>query len=446
MFVNREEEKKELSKILNSTSFEFAILYGRRRIGKTKLVLEMIKNQNHIYYLAVEKNNLSNFITVVAMRFPDILKLKEDWETILDFLKDRIHVLAIDEFQNLIKEDKSILSIFQRSIDTNLQNSTLKLFLLGSSISIISSEVLQYKGPLYGRKTFSRKIQPINFFDIGGFYSKIKFEDLAQIYGFADGIPFYLEKIQPPFWNWLENELMHPSFLKDEMDFILKYEFEDLGTYKIILEAIANGKTTVGEIKNYCKMQRTDISPYLTKLINTGFIYREVPMTESQISKMGRYYIKDQFVAFWFMYIYPNLSNIEEGIYHTRSIKINYSFYMGFVFEKICKQFISKAIKDGTFDYDKIGKWWYKDNEIDIVVMDDTQKKILFAECKWQDNVHAMDILRTLREKAALVQWHVKTRKEHYAIFAKSFRDKGNLGNNVFLFDSTDLEKILHQR
>jgi hypothetical protein len=442
MFVDRETEKAELARILGSKKFEFAVLYGRRRIGKTRLVLEVLKKHDHVYYLAVEKNNLPNFISTVAKKLPGILELRDDWEVVLDFLKDKTGALVIDEFQNLIKEDKATLALFQRAIDTNLKDSRLKLFILGSSVSMISSEVLEYQSPLYGRKTSSKKIQPIGFFDIAGFFPKSDLEERATIYGFADGIPYYLERIKGEFWDWLEHELAHPTFIKDELDFILKYEFEDLGTYKTILEAIAYGKTTVGEIKNYCRMQRTDISPYLSKLINTEFIYREVPITESAISKMGRYYIKDQFIAFWFKYIYPNLSAIEEGIYHAPDIKDAYPAYMGFAFEKICMQFMIRRIKNGAWSYTKTGKWWYQDNEIDLVAIDEKKAEVLFAECKWQDNVDAKAVLGKLKEKTLLVRWRNDKRTEKYAVFAKSFKDKRRLGDDVFLFDLNDLETM----
>ncbi|MEW6528980.1 MAG: ATP-binding protein [Candidatus Micrarchaeota archaeon] len=440
MFIDRETEKVELSKLMNSKKFEFGVLYGRRRIGKTRLILEVLKKTNYIYYLAVEKNNLPIFISTVAKKLPEALKLKENWEVVLDFLKNRTDALVIDEFQNLIKEDKTILSVFQRIIDTNLKNGRLKLFILGSSVSMISSHVLQYKSPLYGRKTMSKKIQTIGFFDINEFFPKSTIEERIMIYGFADGIPYYLEKIKGSFWEWLEGELAHPTFIKDELDFILKYEFEDLGTYKTILEAIAYGKTTIGEIKNYCKMQRTDISPYLSKLMDTEFIYREIPITDSILSKMGRYYIKDQFIAFWFKYIYPNLSSIEEGIYRVSNIKDIYSVYTGFVFEKICKQFIIRQIKKGKWSYVKIGKWWYKDNEIDIVAIDEKKSEVLFAECKWQDNVDANIVLEKLTEKIQCIQWRKRKRKEKYVIFAKSFIRKKKMGSDVLLYDLKDLE------
>src|SRR3990170_7240991 len=215
MFVDRKTECEELKRVLDARGFAFAVLYGRRRIGKTRLVLETLKGRNHVYYLAVEKENLRYFSAAVAQKFPKAKNFKEDWEVLLDFLKDNVAVLVIDEFQNLVKADKTVLSLFQRAIDTNLKNSELKLIALVSSVSMITSELLQYRSPLYGRRTYTKKVAAMSFFNIKGFFPKASAEELAEIYGFADGIPYYLEKIHPPFWVWLENELRSASFVKD---------------------------------------------------------------------------------------------------------------------------------------------------------------------------------------------------------------------------------------
>ena len=443
MFVNRIKEKKELEDVLSSDRFEFMILYGRRRVGKTTLVLEAIKKRSHIYYLAVEKNNIQHFISSAKSKYPQILNLKEDWEIILDYLKDKAEIIIIDEFQNMIKEDKKVLSIFQRLIDTNLKKSRLKLVLMGSSVSMISSEVLGYKSPLYGRKTISKKIRPMGFFDIAGFFPKVNLLELAQIYGFADGIPYYLEQIETPFWEWLDKELKEPRFIKDELNFIMRYEFEDLGTYKTILEAIANGKNTVGEIKDFANLSRTDISPYLSKLINTEFIERQVPLSEKTTSKKGRYFILDQFVAFWFRFIYQNRSAVEEGIYSAKNVRDHFNVYMGYVFEKICRQFLIKLIETEKMDYNQIGRWWHDEHEIDIVALSDDKKAVLFCECKWSENVDPVPLIKTLKEKSIHLRWNNKNRIEKFAVFAKSFKSKKGIGPDVLLFDLRDFEKFL---
>ncbi|MBD3249278.1 AAA family ATPase [Candidatus Woesearchaeota archaeon] len=434
-FKDRKRELKELDDILSKEGFEFIVIYGRRRVGKTELILNATEKTNRIYYLAVGEKNLDRFYDVCINHYPEAAKLKKDWEVLFDFLRKKSDVVIIDEFQNMIKEDSNILHIFQSITDSILKDSNQKLFLLGSSISIITSKLLDYKSPLYGRRTGSIELKPVSFFDMKEFFKDLDTEKLLNIYGFADGIPHYLIKIEGDFWKWLGSELQkHSTFLKDEIEFLMRYEFEDSGTYKLILEAIANGKTKLNEINDFIKLKRTDISPYLRNLIEVRMVKRTVPITENIKSRKGRYYLADNFLQFWFKFIYPNLSSIEEGILDIADIKSRYNQYLGKIFEDVSREFIIRQKK-----FSKVGSWWHKDKEIDIVALDEQKKEMLFAECKWQDNVDAVKILKELKEKSSHVQWNNNERKERYAIFAKSFKKKIK---DVSLFDLKDFEKV----
>lgn len=439
-FKNRKKELGELGEVLESDNFELFIIYGRRRIGKTELILNATKNKKRLYYLATGENNLERFYNVCVNFDREAANLKKDWEVLFNFLKNRADAVILDEFQNMIHEDKNILNIFQSITDITLKDSKLKLFLLGSSVSIMTSKVLSYKSPLYGRRTGSFKLKPIPFYDLNGFFPGANQKQLIEFYAFADGIPFYLIKVKGDFWQWLTDEIQkEKSFLKDEVDFLMRYEFEDPGTYKLILEAIARGNTKLNEIKNFIKVRRTDLTPYLRNLAEIGFIKRTVPVTENIKSRAGRYYITDNFLKFWFRYIYPNLSAIEEGIFDPETVKKDYNTYLGSIFEDVAKQYLIKVIRD-LFKFTEIGRWWHRDKEIDIVALNSQTKEILFVECKWQDRVSANKILKELKEKAGHVKWHNGKRKEHYAIIARSFKQKIK-EPNLLLFDLQDLEK-----
>lgn len=437
-FKNRTNELKELKDVLNSKKFEFLIIYGRRRVGKTELILQATKNKKRIYYLGVGKKNLERFYNQCVEYDGEVSNLKQDFEVLIDYLKDKTDVIIIDEFQNLIKEDDNIIHTLQSVIDTKLKNSNLKLIVLGSSVSIISSKVLSYSSPLYGRRTGSIKLKPVNFFDLSKFFSKADLEELIEIYGFADGIPFYLIKIEKEFWKWLSKEIKQQrSFLIDEVDFLMRYEFDDPSTYKLILEAIANGNTKLNEIKNFVKLPRTDLSPYLKNLIEVDLIKREVSITKNVKSRNGRYFLKDNFLKFWFKFIYPNMSSIESGIFKRELITKNYAEYLGFIFENVAIQFL---INKKNFNFSKIGRWWYQDKEIDIVALDEQKKEVLFGECKWSENVDAKRIIKSLEEKKDFVEWNNQSRKETFVVFAKSFRKKIKefKGKKVHCFDLKD--------
>ncbi|HLI46970.1 MAG TPA: ATP-binding protein, partial [Geobacterales bacterium] len=305
IFVDRKRELDVLKDRLSSSNFELIIIYGRRRIGKTSLIMKVLKEfENSIYYLATEKNNLEKFKEIASKKYPSIKYLKDDWEAFFHFLQDKI--IVIDEFPYLIVEDKTVLSTFQKIAD-ELRETKTKIVLLGSSISLME-DVLSYKAPLFGRRTASIKVKELKFKDLHEFGFSI--EEAIKIYGFAGGVPYYITKVKPPFMSWVNEELKKTdTFLKDEVDFLLRYEFSEIGTYKEILYAISKGKNTLGEIKDFVKI-RGDVSSYLKKLERIELIEREAPIDR----KRGIYVIKDHFVNFWFRFIYPNISSIEEGI------------------------------------------------------------------------------------------------------------------------------------
>jgi hypothetical protein len=439
-FKDRKKELGEIREFLDSDSqSRLLIIYGRRRVGKTELALKAVEGRKALYYLATEENNLKRFYTECIKYDADASKLKMDWEILFGFLKDRADAVIIDEFQNMISEDKSIISMFQLIVDVVLRGSKLKIIILGSSVSVITSKVLAYKSPLYGRRAGSIKLKPVQFFSMNEFFPNASIEQLAEIFGFGDGIPFYLVKIEKKFWQWLKKEVdQEKSFLRDEIDFLLMYEFTNVSTYKMVLEAIANGKTELNEIKNFIGLQRTDITPYIRNMIEVGFIQRKVPITENLRSRHGRYFILDNFIKFWFRYIYPALSSIEAGIFDVETIKSDYNSYLGFVFEDICRQFIIKTM---PFSFTKIGPWWHGSNEIDIVALNEKTGDAFFIECKWKNNVDAEGVLDGLKRKASCVYWNKKM-KEHYCIMAKSF--SGSRPDDCMLFDIKDIEKAFH--
>ncbi|MCY0858841.1 MAG: ATP-binding protein [Sulfolobaceae archaeon] len=402
IFVNRENELEAIKKRLESDSLELIIVYGRRRIGKTSLVLKAIEGSPYVYYLAVEgKNNLLKFKQTAEKAFPELKHIKEDWESLFYALRDK--VIVIDEFPYLIEEDSSIPSVFQRIVDETLKGTKTKIILIGSSISMMS-DLLSYKSPLYGRRTSSIELKELKFKDL----SKFNFDIVEgiRVFGFAGGVPYYLTKVKTPFLKWINEELKKvDSFIKDEMDFLLRYEFREISTYKEILLAIAMGKNTLGEMRDFVRVGG-EISSYIKKLERIGLVKREVPVLEKKISKRGRYIIADNFTNFWFRFIYPNLSEIEEGNYEISEDE--YNEYLGKVFEDIARQYLRDKYK-----LKNLGRYWYKDIEIDIL-----DKGLNVAgECKWSDNVDGVRALYELKDKLERLNLNVK----RFVLFAKSF-------------------------
>ena len=444
-FKDRTTEVRDLLKKISSKQKQIIIIYGRRRIGKTALALHITKNEKFIYYLARETQNLDKFYYTCAKKVPEILDLKKDYQILFKYIRNKVNVVIIDEFQNLILEDREILNTFQYIIDILLSDSSLKLILLGSSISLMAKNVLDHSSPLYARKDVSLKLSPMKFYDLKEFFPNKSLEEIIEIYGFADGIPYYLNMVKGNFWEWLSTELKSTtSFLKDEIDFIIRYEFKNARRYKQILEAIAFGNTTPNAIANYISLNTAQISKYLSQLIEIEFIYREIPITDKIPSRNGRYFLRDNFLRFWFRLIYNNLSSLEEGILNIDEIKSNYGEYLGHIFENVAKQFL---IKIDSFKFSKIGRWWWKEHEIDLIAFSPTSKKDYLIECKWKNNVNAKRIVKSLAEKGQYLRYSGKFKqKEHnYIVFAKNFSQKINEynGRKVYCFDLKEMEEKL---
>jgi AAA+ ATPase superfamily predicted ATPase len=403
VFADREKELKALEQRFSSDNFEFVVIYGRRRIGKTSLILEALKDKEHVYYLATEaKNNLAKFKRTVEAIFPSVRHVREDWESLLLALKDK--VIVFDEFPYLIKEDSSIVSVFQKIVDS-LRDSKTKLVVLGSSISMMEDDVLSYRSPLYGRRTGSIRLGELKFSDLRHFGFDLI--EAVRVYGFSGGVPYYITKVNTPFYGWINWELKKAdSFIKDEVDFLLKYEFSEIATYKEILFAISLGKNTLGEIRDFVKV-KGEVSSYVRKLQRIGLVIKEIPVTEGITSKRGRYRIADNFTNFWFRFVYPNLSMIEEALYELP--KRDYEAYLGRVFERIAEEYVKEK-----YTVNKIGRFWWKDIEIDLLALGGEN---VAGECKWSENVNPKELLHALKQKLKAVGVEV----DRFILFAKSF-------------------------
>ena len=461
MFVNRERELKFFNDKYRSKGFDFIVIYGRRRVGKTELVKQFIKDKKNIYFLADKRGtefNIDRFKQKIS-EFLDEPRVELDTlEAVFSYLLKKIGdqrlIICIDEFSYLIEKDDSIPSVFQLIIDEILNKSNIMLILLGSSVSLMESGVLSSKSPLYGRRTGQFKIEPLSFSNILEFFPNRELSENVLLYSVFGGIPFYLNKIDngAALDNIKSLILKKGEILYEEIDFLLKEELREPSTYKSILEAIASGCSKIGEISNKAKVETRDIDKYLKVLINLGYVEKEISPTEKEKSKKTIYRIKDNFFKFWFKFCSPKLSELEigrEGEVFS-FIKNNLNSFVGIIFEEICKEFLGK---NRIFEYKKVGRWWgYKriDNkreeiEIDICAVNEKTKEILFGECKWQDNVNVESIMKDLREKIEYVEWNNEKRKESYAVFAKSFSKKIDEfeGKKIYCFDLKDIEKRL---
>lgn len=437
MFIDRQNEMQALINAVNSKKTELILIYGRRRVGKSRLLIEFAKKHNALYLLADMSKNV---LDILASQIREEFVRFKDWEDFFEFMyKSKYKIIIIDEFQYLYNTNKAWPSLLQRWWE-KIKETDKKIILCGSIISTIYKISKGYGSALYGRKTMEMNIIPLKFRFIIDFYPNYNFEELINAYAVVGGIPRYLEEFDQSMSiedNIRTKILNKTSFLYNEPINLLFEEFRDPAPYISIILAITQGYVKFAEIANASLIEGYKLPKYLSVLERVGIIEKDIPVTEKKIkTKITRYKIRDNFYRFWFKFVYRNISTIELGLEDEvfNLIMKDFNAYIGTIFEDVCMEFI---LDSGVTLPTKIGKWWHKDKEIDIVALNEHTKEILFTECKWAENVNANKILAELREKAQFVDWYNDKRKERYCIIAKSFKTRIP---DVLLFDLKDIE------
>ncbi len=451
-FVDRKVELSFLEERYSSNSPELIIIYGRRRIGKTTLIKKFLEGKKGVYFLCDKtslKDNLRRLKDSLSSH-PELSMLKKvevkDWYSLFEILsrlvKDRF-IIALDEFPYLIETDDSIISVFQRIWDEILSKTKIYLILSGSSVSIMEGDVLGYKSPLHGRRTGSLKIQELPLKYVKEFVPNYSFEDVIRTYSVFGGVPMYLDLLDPEkslYENIMDLMLRKEGFLYEEAENILRQEFRETKSYKLILRAISEGHRRLGEIANATGLDKGAVSRYIDILEGLDLIGYEVPPLSSPKSKRRLYYIKDRYLSFWFRFVYPNKSLIEigKGDVVLREISSRIDEHVSFVFAEIVRKALTveHSLKN-------VGRQWWKDRkgvyEIDVLG-ESVDGYFIAGEVKWRDNIDPRRILEDLVEKVR----RLGLKEVRLIVFAKSLSKKVKTyeGFKVHCYDLKDLENM----
>lgn len=461
LFVNRQRELQFLKEHYKSKLSELVVIYGRRRVGKTELTLRFASDKPHIYFFADQrpeteliqelKQQMSiylrdeSFAKLAVKNWIDLFNEFTKWN------KNTRPLIIIDEFPVLIEANRAVPSIFQKIWDQNLKNTSTMLILLGSSIAMMENEVLNYKSPLYGRRTAQWKLETLKICHLKPFFPNYNFETLVQVYACLGGVPAYLQKFDPEkgFWENVQQKILTKGeFLYEEAEFLLREELREPRNYAIILKAIAQEAQTHGEILNKTSVDKSMLSKYASVLEDLGFIKRTHPIGITPKPRKSQYSIADNYLNFWFKYVFPNKTELEAGNSKNvlSKIKQDYTVYLGHGFEEIAAELLTEMKKNQKlpFDFTSIGKWWFKNNEIDLIAIDEEKQTATFIETKWS-NLNTTDcqrILQKLKDKAQHFRWERK--KENYVVVAKYIKEKEQLTKQgQFVFDLDDFEVLL---
>ncbi|MCA1916499.1 ATP-binding protein [Methanospirillum hungatei] len=462
-FINRTHELAFLEDRYRSKHSELIILSGRRRVGKTELLIRFLKDKQGIYILATtesEKTNIGIFAKEIADFLNDpnfALVLYPSFETLWTSFLSHHQVqniigiqkkipIIIDEFPYLIERNRSVPSQFQRIWDLHMRDSPVMLILSGSSISIMEQEVLGYKSPLYGRRTGQWQVEPLSFLHMKEFlpWSCV---DLAQVWFTTGGIPAYLELFDPTtdFWSNISRLfLTKGANLTMEAELLLQYEFREPANYLTILKAIAERNTSLGEIIQQSGLDRSMVSKYLSVLMKLHIVREELPVTASPGSRKRRYRIADPYLSFWFRFIYPEMTAIEarQTSEVLTRVRKNFSLYSGTLFEYLTEHLIRERVLFPKIHLNQLGRWWHNEMEIDIVGLCEDEDLMICIECKWTDlsKNEAINILKKLEEKSLNIRWRNESRKTICALVGKNISGKDEIRTAGYeVYDLSDI-------
>jgi AAA+ ATPase superfamily predicted ATPase len=437
MFIGRKTELEKLNELYQSGKFECVVIYGRRRVGKTTLINEFIKDKNSIFFTGLESNakenleSLSKSIMTLYSDFESATPVFENYSKALDgiynFSREKHLIMVIDEYPYLASSYKTISSLLQEYIDKKYINSKLYLILCGSSLSFMENQVLGYQSPLYGRRTSQFKIKPFEFSEAKEYYSHFDIYDSATIYGITGGIPQYMTKIDDTksIVDNIKNNFLDPTaYLFEEPSNLVKQECREPAQYNSIIKAIATGSSRLSEIANRVGIDSGLCSNYLTTLMSIGIVKKEFPFRDES-PKKTLYALEDSMFRFWYRFIPGNMAQIQKGLKNRvyELIMSQIPAFMGGVFEEICKQYLwqENIAAKLPFNFVDLGRWWGNDpirkceTEIDIIA-DDAGDNAIFGECKWTNDKIGEAELTELEHQSKL--FHYPNR--YLFLFAKT--------------------------
>jgi AAA+ ATPase superfamily predicted ATPase len=433
IFFGRESELTTLDRLYQRPSGgQLFVLYGRRRVGKTELINHWLATRGHAHIQwTADRVSSASLLRAFSRRLfahvnpgitIDPAFSYESWEQAFGQLatlaKYQRLVVVMDEFTYAMASDPSLPSVLQRMWDQHLKRARVLLILSGSHAGMIERDVLAYRSPLYGRATDSVHLKPLPFRDMSRFLPGYSMADRIMIYGAIGGIPMYLEGLDPD--AALEDNLsalMRRNVVLDDAGAMLRDQLSEPSQYSGIVENIANGFTTLGEIAAMSNIEEGAASKYVSVLQRLGLVERRVPITVSKParSKMGRYQVTDPYLRFYFRFISPQRDLIESGrmTQPLANLRQHLPEFVGrHGFEELCREYVLDQADAGKLGFTprRVGAWWRRKAklqpgaEIDVAAINEDDHVLLLGECKFTRQPLGARVVRALiDDKAPLI-------------------------------------------
>jgi AAA+ ATPase superfamily predicted ATPase len=447
-FVDRAKDLADLDRLAGRGSAQFILVYGRRRVGKTTLLLHWAQSRGlpYVYWVA-SRNTGANLrqslaealwqhehpgeLASSAGYLPEARSWRDLFRYAIRIADNRRFILILDELPYAIEADPALPSELQNAWDHDLKGSNLILFAAGSHVGMMV-KLLEYQAPLYGRFTARLPVEPLPFSALAEFLPGYSLAQRVAVYAIAGGIPAYLERFDSRKTiaaNVQEEILLDTGMFRVEPFYLLSDQVREPRNYAAVLQAIGCGNHTLEEITTAAGLgSKQHASTYLSRLQDLFLVRREIPATirNGRRTTLGRYHLSDAYHRFYFRFIAPYEMLLEQGLI-PRLWEIIHSQMRAFVgmtaFEELCREWVRRQAIQGALPFlpDRIGSHWAKDAQVDVVAIRWDQKQILLGEAKWGTDRVGRKVLTDLIAKAARVVpdqgegWTV-----HYALFARS--------------------------
>lgn len=464
MFIGRKEELEVLESLYQKAGFSMAVIYGRRRVGKSTLISKFISDRKAVYYVATKTNqrhNLNGFAReVINTLQPELGNIEfSALEDVLSFISSKAEdeklILVIDELPYWAEQDHGMLSIFQKFIDTSWAEKNLLLILCGSALSFMENEVLSEKSPVFGRRDIQIKLDVFNYREAAEFVPNYSPEEKMIVYGVTGGVAKYLamfDPLQSLDENICSLFFRSSGFLYEEPHNLLAQEFTEVSVVNSVIEQIASGENTLNLIADKIHESDQTVLYALKRLISIGIVEKQHCITEEKNKKKTRYILKDQMFRFWYSFVPAGVSAIEchrGETYFLKMVKPQIHNYMGKVFEDICRAYVLTAGLDGKLNcfITSVGTWWgqelisdeagktkYLQADVDVVGVAPMTKEMVIGECKFRNEKMDISALNTLIRRGEAIP--AGYRKAQYLLFSLSgFSDglKERAGKDVQL-------------
>ncbi|NPA96403.1 MAG: ATP-binding protein [Crenarchaeota archaeon] len=408
-FVDRALELRTLERVWRGEGPRLVIVYGRRRVGKTRLLKEFSRGKQTLFFVAIEApkrvlyTELSKLVEELVGRPVGVL---EGIDRVLELVASEVErpLVIIDEFQYLVDADPEAPSRIQRFVDQRPEADVM-IVLCGSAVSFFERELLGYRSPLFGRRAAAVRLRPMRLVEAWGFYPRYGALDAVRVYSAFGGTPAYASAVDDSISvvsNIARSILDPSSYLFHEAIDFLRQELREPSTYVAILSAVARGYTRPSEVASIASVSQKTVSKYIDVLEHLDILER--------LRSMGRrrgevqLEIIDPYFRFWFTFVKPHLSHLEAGLVEDVASIVSESLdeYTARVFETVVRRELAPYIaRELGIELGEVGKWWHKGEEIDVVIRG--RRQAAFIEVKWSDldRVELARIARDLEGKAS---------------------------------------------